>query len=111
MLSIPCDLHKHDMSSLQVLSKCFLTHKVSLDLMTSEVKDVLTAPDLVPKVVVAQPGISHDGEGGLTHSPLQWMPRAAELPPTTSSTDIHGTGDMTKQLLNGLWAKEPSSLF
>lgn len=111
MLSTPHDLHKHDMSSLQELREWFLTHKVSLDLMTSEVKDVLTAPDMVPQVVVAQPGIGHDGEGRLSHSSLQWMPRAAELPSTTSSTDIHGTGDMTKKLLNGLWAKEPSSLF
>lgn len=85
--------------------------QISLVLMTSEVKDILTAPDMVPRVVAAQPGISHDGEGRLSHGSLQWMPRAAELPPTTSSTDIHGTDDMTKKLLNSPWAKEPSSLF
>lgn len=72
-------LQKQDISSLQVLSKCLLTHKVSLDLMTSEVKDILTAPDMVPRAVVAQPGISQDGEGKLPHGSLQWMPRAAEL--------------------------------
>lgn len=71
MLPIPRDLHKHDMSSLQVFSKCLLTHKVSLDLMTSEVKDILTAPDMVPKVVAAQPGISHEGEGSLSPGFLQ----------------------------------------
>lgn len=74
--------------------------QISLVLMTSEVKDILTAPGMVPRVVAAQPGISHDGEGRLSHSSLQWMPRAAELPPTTSSTDIHGTDDMTKKLLS-----------
>lgn len=66
---------------------------------------------MAPKAVVAQSGICHDGEGRLSHGSLQWMTRAAELPATTISTDIHGTGDTTKKLLNNLWAKESSFLF